>query len=98
MDVTQIPSNVPVLTWEQVVVIGIFFLFQWLNNRDTQKKIDGVKTTLTKNNGGGSVKDALDRIESKQVEQSEALEWLDARLDKVEASADAAAEAVADAT
>lgn len=29
-----------------------------------------VKTTLTQNNGGGSVKDALDRIEARQREQA----------------------------
>lgn len=94
----QIPTSD--LTWQQVVLVGIFLVVQYFTTRSTKAQIDeaktgikGVKTALTENNGGSSVKDATDRIEDglkdladKQEEHNAALVHLDQRLQSVEAT------------
>lgn len=80
-----------VLTWPQALVacVIIFGVLVWpgvvahLNQRATRD----IQSTLTKHNGGGSVKDALDRIEATQAEQAEQLNSQCERLERMEAAA-----------
>lgn len=77
-----------VLTWPQAVV-AVFVLLAlvvwpgvlaWLNSKNSRSTTQDIKTTLTKNNGGGSVKDALDRIEAHQKKTDERLAAIEERL------------------
>lgn len=84
----QIPVPTDVTTWPSalvtivmmVLVLGLPSVLTYLGN----KKTKAVARTLTENNGGSSVRDALDRIESAQAEQGAALVTLAARVTALE--------------
>lgn len=64
----EIDFNV-ILTWPQATValflIFAFMIWPGVMAHLGRKETQAIKKTLTENNGGGSVKDALDRIEDK---------------------------------
>lgn len=61
-----------VITWPQATVAIVFLIgilivpavINYLQNRELKAAVKASHTTLTQNNGGGSVKDALDAIRS----------------------------------
>jgi len=88
-----------VTTWPQAVafialvvaVMVVPSVLAYLAARDakvnTSRALDAaqaVHTSMTQNNGGSSVKDALDRIEAKQEEHSKGLSGLGERMTAVE--------------
>ena len=51
------------ITWKWLSTVGA-------KQKETGDKVDEIKKTLTTNNGGGHIKDQLDRIEKVQLEQA----------------------------
>ena len=51
------------ITWKWLSTVGA-------KQRETGDTVDEIKKTLTTNNGGGHIKDQLDRIEEVQLEQA----------------------------
>lgn len=75
--------------WQAVVAVAVIFaLLVWpqLSARQITKRVE---KTLTQNNGGGSVKDQMDRIEKVQTEQAEKFDkhiiWSEGIADRVDA-------------
>ena len=68
-----------VSTWQQVAGLLILVLgglgYRLIST--VKKEAVAIKTTLTENNGGGSVKDALDRIENALSDHTDRLEALE---------------------
>ena len=67
-------------SWVQIAALLIIIsggvTWKWLSTVGAQQKetgetVDEIKKTLTTNNGGGHIKDQLDRIEEVQLEQAE---------------------------
>ena len=67
-------------SWVQVAALVVLVTggisWKWLSTMKTDqeatsKVVDDIKKTLTTNNGGGHVKDQLDRIEKVQAEQAQ---------------------------
>ena len=66
-------------SWEQITALLIIvtggIVWKWLSSMSSRQKetgdtVDEIKSTLTTNNGGGHIKDQLDRIEKVQLEQA----------------------------
>ena len=53
----------------------------WLNSKNSRSATQDIKTTLTENNGGGSVKDALDRIEEHLSRTDKRLTGIEKKLE-----------------
>lgn len=74
----DVPSPIEVTNWPQVValvaLLAAFVVIPALLNHLSNRPI---KNTLTKNNGGSSVKDYLDRIEARQINQDKRLAALE---------------------
>ena len=51
------------ITWKWLSTVGA-------KQKETGDTVDEIKKTLTTNNGGGHIKDQLDRIEKVQLEQA----------------------------
>ena len=51
------------ITWKWLSTVGA-------KQKETGETVDEIKKTLTMNNGGGHIKDQLDRIEEVQLEQA----------------------------
>lgn len=81
----EIDFNV-ILTWPQAVVamflIFAFMIWPGVQAQLARRETQAVKKTLTENNGGGSVKDALDRIEESVTSNGRRLTHLEAELEK----------------
>jgi hypothetical protein len=56
----------------------------YIQNRRQEKTVDKVEKTLTTNNGGGHVKDQLDRIEKYQVSLGNKVDGIEIRLNTVD--------------
>lgn len=88
-----IPNPTDVTTWPSalvtvvllVLVLGLPSVLTYLGNKRTQ----AVQKTLTTNNGGSTVLDKLDRIESKLVDLADVPERL-AALEAAQAGGDPA--------
>lgn len=69
-----------ITTWPMVaalfIVVGLPTLLTWYGNRE----VKAIRTSISKNNGGSSVKDALDRIELRQMAAEQRLDTLEASL------------------
>lgn len=59
-------------------------IMAWLQAKRSAMTINKVHESMTNPNGGGSVKDALDRIEQRQEDQGLALTGLGERMTAVE--------------
>ena len=66
-------------SWVQIAALMILvsggITWKWLSTfgakqKETGETVDEIKKTLTTNNGGGHIKDQLDRIEKVQLEQA----------------------------
>lgn len=77
--------------WQALVLVVLILAFvvwpgiaAWIQARRSASAVHEVKTTLQENNGGGSVRDALDRIEAAQASQGVLLEDLTGRVTTLE--------------
>lgn len=78
-----------VVSWPQAFVGIVIILalvvwpgvLAWLNTKNSRSATQDIKTTLTQNNGGGSVKDALDRIEAHQAKTDRRLTAIEKKLE-----------------
>lgn len=91
MSPEQIDLAAVVNPWQAIVVVALIFaliilpsIAAWVQGKRSAAEVHDVKTTLQENNGGGSVRDSLDRIESAQVEQSEVLTTPSRRVETLE--------------
>ena len=81
----EIDLNV-ILTWPQATVamflIFAFIIWPGIQSQLARRETQAVKKTLTENNGGGSVKDALDRIEETLGSNAQRLTHLEAEIER----------------
>lgn len=74
--------NAVVNPWQALVVVVLIFAVLIWPSLSARQSVRRVEQTLTKNNGGSTLKDAMDRIERTQAEHGKKLD------DHVEWSAD----------
>ena len=85
---TPIPDPTAINSWPSALVtivllclvLGLPSVLTYLGNR----RVKGLETTLTTNNGGSTVKDALDRIEARQKEHGDLLAAVEGRVTALE--------------
>lgn len=77
-----------IITWPQAIVAVVLLVWPgvaaWVQAKRSAVTVDKVHKSMTTNNGGSHVKDALDRIEGRQEEQSQTLTDLTERLSALE--------------
>lgn len=91
----QIDLSAIVNPWQAIVLV-VFLLCAmvvpqvgaWVQARRSASAVNEVKKTLTTNNGGSHIKDALDRIERGQADQAVVLDDLAARVTTLETAAE----------
>lgn len=69
--------------WQALVLLAIVVVPQvlaYLKGRQTKAAVQAVTHTLQETNSGSTVRDALNRIESRQKEQGEVLDAVETRL------------------
>lgn len=74
---SAIPNVDPALGWPAAVVLVAFILGPSYFGYLTHKNAKAIRTSITQNNGGKSVKDYLDRIERTLADQNERLDALE---------------------
>lgn len=73
--------------WQALVILAIVVVPQvlaYLKGRQTRAAVAEVTHTLQETNSGSTVRDALNRIESRQKEQGEVLDAVETRLTVLE--------------
>lgn len=67
--------------WQALIVVVFIFAVLIWPSMSAMNSVKRVEKTLTSNNGGSSVKDAMDRIEQTQADHSKKLETLDEHIE-----------------
>ena len=73
--------NAVVNPWQALVVVVLIFAVLIWPSMSARQSVRRVEKTLTENNGGSTVKDAMDRIEKVQAEQGKKLATLDEHIE-----------------
>lgn len=91
----QIDIGAVVNPWQALVLVVFLVCVMvvpqvgaWVQARRSAAAVHEVKATLQENNGGGSVRDSLDRIEAAQAQQGDVLTAVVERVEALERSAD----------
>lgn len=94
MSPDQIDLTAVVNPWQALVVLALIFalviwpsIAAWVQAKRSASAVHDVKQTLTTNNGGSHIKDALDRIERSQADQGAVLDDLATRVTTLETAA-----------
>lgn len=87
----QIDLSAVVNPWQALVLVVLILCIMvvpqvgaWVQARRSAAAVHEVRTTLQQANGGGSVRDSLDRIERRQREQGDQLTAVVQRVEALE--------------